>query len=133
MTVVAANTTSIHHVRPAGPAARTLDRIVESAEDINGIWADDVKVGDWVVVRTRNSVYSLAVLGDGRYRVAGGWFASEQAEQHDVRIAGCTWGGAAIHTRLVAAVGMFLEFDNGVRTTRVREVKLIRGGDGLRH
>ena len=112
---------------------RTLDRIVEHSADIQGIWMDDVKPGDWVVVRTRNSTYSLASQGDNVFRVAGGWFAAEQSEHRDIRIAGCTWGGAVIHTRLVAAVGMFLEFDNGVRTTRIREAQLIRGGSGREH
>lgn len=113
---------------PAENVARTLDRIVETSSTIEGIWSDTVEPGDWVVIRTKNSTYSLACQGDGCYRVAGGWFAAEQAEDRDVRIAGCTWGGAVIHTKLVAAVGMFLEFDNGVRTTRIREARLIRGG-----
>lgn len=125
-------TTSIHRIRPAGEAATTLDRIVETAEHISGIWADDVEPGDWLVVKTKNSTYSLASVGEGLYRVTGGWFAA-QGHDRDVRVAGCTWGGAVIHTRLVAAVGMFLEFDNGVRTTRIREIKLIRGGDGRAH
>lgn len=112
---------------------RTLDRIVEHSTEIHGIWVDDVQPGDWVVVRTKNSTYSLASQGDGVFRVAGGWFAAEHAEQRDVRVAGCTWGGAVIHTRLIAAVGMFLEFDNGVRTTRIREAQLIRGGVGREH
>ena len=46
--------------------ARTLDRIVAHAQQIEGIWAQEVEAGDWVVVRTRNSVYSLAALGDGK-------------------------------------------------------------------
>lgn len=130
---MATSITSIHHLPASPDAARTLDRIVETAGDINGVWMDDVRPGDWIVVRTRNSVYSLAVLEKGRYRVAGGWFQAEHGEDRDVRIAGCTWGGAAIHTKLIAAVGMFLEFDNGVRTTRIREVKHLRGGDDRRH
>lgn len=113
--------------------ARTLDRIVDSVPAIDGIWAHDVQPGDWVVIRTRNSTYSLAAQGDGVYRVAGGWFAASSNENRDVRIAGCTWGGAVIHTRLVAAPGMFLEFDNGVRTTRIRDVQLIRGGEDRQH
>jgi hypothetical protein len=126
-------TTVIMPAQPEGESARTLDRIVETAEQITGIRADDVQAGDWIVVKTRNSAYSLAALGDGAYRVSGGWFAANNEEDRDVRIAGCTWGGAVIHTRLVAATGMFLEFDNGVRTTRIRDVRLIRGGDGRKH
>ena len=78
------------------------------------------------MIRTKNSVYSLAALGDGRFAATGGWFAAEGAEATPVRVAGCTWGGQAIITGLVAAPGMCIEFDNGVRTTRVREVQLLR-------
>lgn len=125
--------TSTRHVPATSVDARTLDRLVDHAETIDGLWAEDVQLGDWVVVRTRNSVYSLAPLGKGHYRVAGGWFAARHEDEQDVRIAGCTWGGAAIHTRLIAAVGMYLEFDNGVRTTRIREVQVIRGGEDRTH
>ena len=131
--MAATTTTAIHHIPPNGESARTLDRIVETAEQISGIRADEVQAGDWIVVSTRNSSYSLAALGDGVFRVSGGWFAAHHEEDRDVRIAGCTWGGAVIHTRLTAAIGMFLEFDNGVRTTRIRDIKLIRGGDNREH
>jgi hypothetical protein len=107
--------------------------MVEHAGDIDGVWADDVQTGDWIIVRTRNSVYSLAPIGHGRYHVTGGWFASHAGVEPEIRVAGCTWGGAAIHTRLVAAVGMFLEFDNGVRTTRIQDVRLIKGRDDRTH
>ena len=43
-----------------------------------------------------------------------------------LRVAGCTWGGSAILTRMIAAPGMFLEFGNRVRTTRIREVRHLR-------
>jgi hypothetical protein len=127
---VATTTTSIHPVGETGTDVRTLDRLVQHADRIDGVWIDDVSTGDWVMVRTRNSTYSLAPLGQGRYRVTGGWFASRSEAEQDVRVAGCTWGGAAIHTRLVAAVGMFLEFDNGVRTTRIQDVRLIKLNGG---
>ena len=97
------------------------------------MWARDVAPGDWIVVRTRNSVYSAAALGNGEYRVAGGWFAAEGVEDIPVGIAGCTWGGSAIHTGLVAAPGMFLEFANGVRTTCIQDVRVIRGIAGREH
>ena len=128
VTVVADTTTTVRRALAAPGAARTLDRIVEASEAVDGVWADHVQPGDWIVVRTKNSTYSLAVLGKGLYRAVGGWFAGGGADGQDVRIVGCTWGGAAIQTRLAAAVGMFLEFDNGVRTTRIREVRHLRGG-----
>jgi hypothetical protein len=113
-----------------GSRARALDQLAATVTDTPGIWAKDLSRGDWVVVRTRNSQYSLAVLGNGSYAVAGGWFADGDAE---VRVAGCTWGGHAILTGMVAAPGMCLEFSNGVRTTRIREVKLIRSGGNITH
>lgn len=114
-------------------AARTLDRLAATAPEIKGVWAASLRAGDWVIVRTKNSVYSLAVNGDGTYAVAGGWFAAAGAESRLVRVVGCTWGGPAILTGMVAAPGMFLEFDNHVRTTRIREVKVVRGGDSREH
>ena len=132
MKPVSSDLTSAIQVPTTGFEARTLDRLSQSAEEIDGVWMDGVEPGDWIVVRTRNSLYSLAPLGRGRFRVTGGWFALNGGDQ-EVRIAGCTWGGAAIHTRLLAAVGMFLEFDNGVRTTRIRDVRVVRGGDGRPH
>jgi hypothetical protein len=116
-----------------GARARTLDRMTAHATEIRGVWAKDVRAGDWIVVHTRNSVYSLAVLGDGTYAVAGGWFSAAGAESKSVRVSGCTWGGHAILTGMVAAPGMCLEFANGVRTTRIREVQLIPSDDARPH
>ncbi len=111
---------------------RTLDRLVEAAPDICGVRAHDVQAGDWIVVRTKNSTYALAAAGDGTFTVSGGWFAAAGAEATAVRVVGCTWGGSAILERMVAAPGMCIEFDNGVRTTRAREVRLLRGAGSLR-
>ncbi len=54
-------------------------------------------------------------------------------ELDGVRVVGCTWGGSAILLRMVAAPGMCIEFDNGVRTTRAREVRVLRGDQHLVH
>ena len=106
---------------------RTVDRLVAAAPETRGIRSSDVQPGDWIVVRTKNSTYALAALGDGTFTVSGGWFAAEHLEPARVRVAGCTWGGSAILERMVAAPGMCIEFDNGVRTTRAREVRVVRG------
>jgi hypothetical protein len=107
------------------PAA-TLDNLVTAACDVDGVWARDVCAGDRLVVRTKNSIYSLFAGGDGTFVVAGGWFAAHGTSWTRVGVAGCTWGGHAILTGVVAVVGMCLEFDNGVRTTRIREVRFLR-------
>lgn len=133
MDSVAANITTAIHAPAAGTAVRTLERLVDTSDTIDGLRADSVRPGDFVLVHTKNSVYSIAVVDQGRYRVTGGWFRSEGPEGCEVGIAGCTWGGAAIHTRIIAAAGMYLEFDNGVRTTRIRHVRVIRGAEGATH
>jgi len=120
----------VHHIKTVTDvtAAYTLDRIAEHSRDIQGVWASAVQAGDWIIVRTKNSTYSLAALGDGRFQVSGGWFATRGEEFAPVRVIGCTWGGRAILTDLIAAPGMFIEFSNGVHTTRIRDVRVLRGG-----
>ena len=105
---------------------RTIDRLAEAAAEQPGVRAADIQQGDWIVVRTKNSTYSMAAMPDGTLRVSGGWFAAEHAEHAPVRVVGCTWGGSAILSGMIAAPGMCIEFDNGVRTTRAREVRVLR-------
>jgi hypothetical protein len=111
---------------------RTLDRLVAAAARVEGVWEHELRTGDWVIVSTRNSTYTLGVVGDGTYAVSGGWFTANSADAAPVGISGCTWGGCAILIGLVAAPGMHLEFGNGVRTTRIREVRTVRGQAGRR-
>ncbi len=113
--------------------ARTIDRLAAVAPELDGVRASDVRPGDWIVVRTKNSTYALSAVGDGTFMVSGGWFAAEHQEPARVRVVGCTWGGSAILLRMIAAPGMCIEFDNGVRTTRAREVRVLRGDQHLVH
>ena len=106
--------------------AASLEQLARRAEHLEGVRRDDLRVGDWVVVHTRNSSYWILSLGGGRYRVSGGWFDRHGASPAMVAINGCTWGGSAILTDLIAGPGLFLEFGNRVLTTRIRQVRLIR-------
>ena len=87
----------------------------------------DLRAGDRVIVTTRNSTYSLYALEDGSFWAAGGWFDRNGPAPRRVQVNGCTFGGRAIKTDIVAAPGLFLEFDNHVTTTRIREAKILRG------
>ena len=118
-------TTDISESRTTA-ASHTLDSLCENARTIDGIWADDVEPGDRLVVQTENSTYLLTALPNRLFRVSGGWFSAQGLDDLEVRIVGCTWGGRAILTRLVAAPGMCIEFDNTVQTTSVRDVRLLR-------
>jgi hypothetical protein len=116
-----------------GVFARTLTRLARAAHVVEGVWKRDARRGDWVVVKTKNSTYTLAVQDDLTVVVAGGWFTRATPGEDRVQVSGCTWGGSAILTGMLAAPGMCIEFSNGVRTTRVRDVQIIRDVAGRAH
>jgi len=134
---------------------QSLERLASAAEVVEGVRVGDLEPGDCLFVRTRNSLYTLRLNSDGTFDAAGGWFSRHQDPEpsHDGtglpaddsagtaglpaeaatdksgsrrRVIGCTWGGSALMTRMIAAPGMFIEFDNRVRTTRVKEVRHLR-------
>jgi len=104
----------------------SLEVLASHAAEVEAVRAGDVQAGDWLIVRTRNSTYTLRANGDGTFDATGGWFSRQEQSGARLRIAGCTWGGSVLLTRILAAPGMFLEFGNHVRTTRISEVRLIR-------
>ena len=105
---------------------RTLGAIVAQTSRLEAVRKRDLRCGDWVLVTTKNSVYSICVLGGDLYSVSGGWFDREGVSPQKTTINGCTWGGRAINLDLVAAPGLFLEFGNQVMTTRIQHVRVIR-------
>ena len=115
---------------------RTLAGIADCAEGAAVTRKQDLRLGDRVVVTTKNSVYCLDALGGDLFHVSGGWFERSAAPRL-VTVNGCTFGGTAICTDIVAAPGLFLEFGNLVSTTRIREVRVVRGPfappDGVSH
>lgn len=135
---------------------QSLDRLASAAAVVEGVRVGDLEPGDCLFVKTRNSLYALRMNADGTFDAEGGWFSRQgstgsasdsgtsspdpassatpglSAEASPAktgrrrRVLGCTWGGSALMTRMIAAPGMFLEFDNRVRTTRIREVRHLR-------
>jgi len=103
-----------------------LEQLATAGAAVEGVREADLQLGDWVIVETRNSTYTLRANGDGTFEATGGWFLRDPSSGARVRIAGCTWGGSALLTRMIAAPGMFLEFTNKVRTTRIRQVRVLR-------
>jgi len=106
--------------------ARTLGAIVEQARWSGVLRKCDVGCGDQVIVRTRNSIYSLWAMGDGTFAVTGGWFDKQRTSPAMVGINGCTYGGSVIRHDVVAGAGLFLEFGNNVSTTRIKDVRVVR-------
>jgi len=122
-------TTSIGGSRPDGPiAARTLGAIVDHSQHLEPVRKADLGHGDWVVVTTKNSTYSICAVGEEQYVVTGGWF-DRNAGARLVTVNGCTYGGRAIRQDIVAALGLFLEFGNSVTTTRIQNVRVLRRRD----
>jgi hypothetical protein len=107
----------------------SLEGLARDAQGRRGVRRGDLHPGDVVLVRTRNSTYSMMCAGDGAFWVSGGWFDQQGMSPATVGISGCTWGGSAILTHVVAAEGLCLEFGNGVVTTRIRSVSVIRFED----
>ena len=102
-----------------------IDGLAEAAERIGGVRRRDLEPGDRVIVSTKNSVYALTACSDGSFLVRGGWFEREGQGEVRVEVHGCTAGGHAVFTQHVAAPGLFLEFEDGLQTTRIRSVRRI--------
>jgi hypothetical protein len=107
---------------------RTVNAILEQAALSRPVRKRDLGCGDYVLVTTENSVYSIEVLEDATYCIRGGWFDRQRLSPVKTSIVGCTWGGTAIKNDIVAACGLHLEFGNRVLTSRIREAIVIRGG-----
>jgi hypothetical protein len=116
--------------RPPPPPGHDLDRLARAADQLPGARRRELAPGDRVIVATRNSIYSIESCEDGTFLVAGGWFERQGESPARVRVNGCTTGGTALLSQLVAAPGLFLEFGNGVKTTRIRRVRVIRAAAG---
>jgi hypothetical protein len=114
----------IHRIRRPMKAI-ALDGLTEAADLVDGVKRRDLDPGDRIIISTKNSVYLLRVRGGGSFDVSGGWFEREGEGEARVEIRGCTAGGHAIFTDHIAAKGLFMEFADGLRTTRIRSVRLI--------
>ncbi len=123
--------TSEHPIVPPTPAeGQSLDRIAAHAQEVESVRRGHLSWGDWLVVTTRNSTYTLCVLDDHTYAVSGGWFDRQSSCPTEIGVNGCTWGGTAIQQDVLAARGRFLEFGNRVVTTRIESVRVVRCDDG---
>lgn len=107
--------------------AQSLEKIVEETVRLKEVRKTDLQFGDLVIIRTRNSVYSVFVLDADFYLVSGGWFDRKGLSPMKATISGCTWGGSIIKVDVLAACGLRLEFGNRVLTTPIQKVYMLRG------
>lgn len=106
---------------------QNLDNINNRIDFFDYISKEELRFGDIVYVETKNSTYLFYVLEDGRYLVSGGWFDKNKLSPVKIRTNGCTWGGNIIKTDTFAACGMHLEFKNGLVTSTIQKVVVVRG------
>ena len=105
--------------------AATLNSITECAHLYPQVKKDELHKGDWVVIHTVKSVYTLHVLGDCLYEAKGGWFDKKGCTPMKIGVAGATWGGSAIMPQVLAACGMRVEFRNRLITSEVKSILVI--------
>ncbi|MEO7795394.1 MAG: hypothetical protein ABIV06_11540 [Thermoanaerobaculia bacterium] len=123
-------------LRPADSARRPtlgLDALVSAADELGGVRRRDLAPGDRLLVSTKNSIYSLVFRVDGCFEISGGRFARDPQTgscTQTLAVHGCSAGGHALFTTIVAAPGLFLELGDGTRTTRIRKVRLIPAKPG---
>ncbi len=104
---------------------RTLDAIVNQAGRLEAVFKSDLRIGDRLVVTTRNSTYYIDAYQHGVYTVSGGWFDHHGLSPVTLAINGCTWGGHAIKEDILAARDLHMEFENNVVTSRILRFQVI--------
>ena len=118
---------SVSALQESGVWSRTLNAVAKYAGQLPVTRSQDLEPGDCVIVTTKNSVYRLQAQGGNLFHVSGGWF-DRNSSPRLITVNGCTFGGLAICTDVVAAEGLFLEFGNNVSTTRIQNVRVVRLG-----
>lgn len=88
----------------------------------------DVRPGDCVIVRTRNSLYALRATSNGRFIVSGGWFDRKGKSGLQTGVTGCSLGGSIIKIDIIAACGLCIEFANRLITSPVKSFVLLPKG-----
>lgn len=101
---------------------QTLDSLVQSSRGLREVGRKNLHPGDFVIVKTANSTYSLQVEVDGTFTVSGGWFDLKGTSPVKTSIRGCTWGGSAIKVDIIAACGLRIEFANRIITSPIQKI-----------
>lgn len=108
------------------PYGYSLSTLVSKSETPCRMEKARLHTGDWMIVHTRNSVYTIRTVGGGVFEITGGWFDLKGASPVRTRINGCTWGGKTINVAIAAACGLCIEFSNHVVTSPVQKIYILR-------
>jgi hypothetical protein len=105
---------------------QSLERIINGIIYLDELRKEELMFGDLILISTLNSTYSVYVFDDDYYLVFGGWFEKNGLSPTKIGINGCTWGGNIIKTDIVAACGLHMEFNNGLVTSKIQEVTVLK-------
>ena len=114
------------HTNPTNRFGMNLVRIVNQIDNVQRVQKSALDTGDYVFVKTLNSMYTLRKREDNLFEVTGGWFDRKGLSPAVLSIRGCTWGGSIINAGVVAAQGLFLEFGNNLTTSPIRRIVVIK-------
>ena len=103
-----------------------LPEVLRGVGELSAVRRSELLIGDVMLIRTRNSLYTIRLAAQGCYHATGGWFDRKGLSPHPVAINGCTWGGTLIKVDILAACGLCVEFSNRVVTSPVRSIAVLR-------
>jgi hypothetical protein len=104
---------------------QSLNQIVQQSAGLCALSRESLQVGDFVYVRTCNSLYCIRVEAHRVFSVSGGWFNRSLSAPVRTAIVGCTWGGSIIKIDVVAAIGLSIEFGNRVTTSPIQKIIVV--------
>ncbi len=99
-----------------------LSNLTRTIGEFPQLYKHKLEYGDQIYLKTLNSLYIIKVTDTGEYLVSGGWFDSQNLSPYKINIRGCTWGGTAIKTDIIAAPGLCIEFSNNLITSKITKV-----------
>ncbi len=108
----------------------TLESMVKSVGCLREVLRKDLETGNGIFVKTRNSTYHIRAGENGAFIVSGGWFDLNGHSPITTTIRGCTWGGTAIKTDIIAACGLRIEFGNRLITSPIEKIFVFSRGAG---
>lgn len=99
-----------------------LKNLTDTSDKLIQVYKCRLLPGDRVYLKTLNSLYVIKVITNDEYLVSGGWFDRQNLSPHKINIRGCTWGGSAIKTDIIAATGLCIEFSNNLITSKINKI-----------
>lgn len=104
-----------------------LINFIERIQKLPALYKSEISLGDYILVKTKNSIYELRVIKGDKFKVTGGWFDRKKKSPVQVTITGCGIGSSFVKTDLVAACRLCIEFGNRVITSTINTIVFLRG------